>query len=408
MQQQNPFPETPREWQAQAGMNADRLPSRPTWEDLLTPLAKLTKDARMAARNMSQREARYLVDLYYGMQDQRIRDANQVRALSQSTEPHEGIAWVLGQSEALERAVASMLDQYSQHERTGMGAWAREIVGIGPVIAAGFVAYLDIEPPPTVGHWWRFAGLDSTNEWLGTEKAEKIVKTVVPHGKAISDEQIAEIATILGRNPARVMAQARWAGPKKPDLKEPTVDSTARALARRPWHAGLKTLCYKLGESFVKVQGHDRDIFGKVFVARKALEWRRNLNGEYAEQAREKLQKTKIGADTDAYVWYAGCLTPDAARAIRDLGAEAGAGAAKKAAGAPGSGVAMLPPAHIHARARRYAVKLWMSLYHAEAYRRYHKAEPPLPYAIAKLGHAHHLTMEVLEGVYARGAARVE
>jgi hypothetical protein len=257
-------------------------------------LGKLTKDMRTATATLTPKEARFLVDLYYTMQDERIRQANQVRSLRESGEPHNAIAWVLGQSESLERSVQAMLDAYTKQESTGMGQWARAIVGIGPVIAAGLVANIDITRAPTAGHIWRFAGLDPTQEW---KKGEK-----------------------------------------------------------RPWNASLKVLCWKLGESFVKVSGNERDVYGKVYAARKAYEIAQSESGALAAQAKAKLDRFKIGADTEARKWY-----------------EQG----------------KLPPAHLHARAKRYAVKLFLSHYHGEAYRRHFGTEPPLPYPIAHLNHAH-------------------
>ncbi|HEV2122505.1 MAG TPA: hypothetical protein VGW38_06995, partial [Chloroflexota bacterium] len=60
------------------------------------PLAldKLTKDVKAATVTLSPKEARFLVDLYYSWQDERIRQANQVRSLRAAEEPHESIAWV--------------------------------------------------------------------------------------------------------------------------------------------------------------------------------------------------------------------------------------------------------------------------------------------------------------------------
>lgn len=266
----------------------------PSWQGMLDPLAKLTKDMRAAASRLTPHEARFLCDLYYSWQDERIRQAGQVRSLAASGEPHESIAWVLGQSQVLEKQVQVMLDAYTRSEPTGMGAWARQIVGIGPVIAAGLCANIDIAKAPTVGHIWRYAGLDPTLEW---KKGEK-----------------------------------------------------------RPWNASLKVLCWKAGESFVKVSGNKNDVYGKLYLQRKAQEQAKNEAGDYADQAKAKLQRFRIGEDTDARKWY-----------------EQG----------------KLPPAHLHARAKRWAVKLFLAHYHAEAYRRHFGTEPPLPYPIAHLNHAH-------------------
>lgn len=46
----------------------------------LGPIARLRGDIRKAADTMSEDEARFLVDAYYTLQRNRIRDNNQVRA----------------------------------------------------------------------------------------------------------------------------------------------------------------------------------------------------------------------------------------------------------------------------------------------------------------------------------------
>ena len=47
------------------------------------------------------------------------------------------------------------------------------------------------------------------------------------------------------------------------------------------------------------------------------------------------------------------------------------------------------PPDHIHSRAKRYAVKLFLSHYHEIGYTLEFGIEPPNPYPIGVLGHAH-------------------
>ena len=64
---------------------------------------------------------------------------------------------------------------------------------------------------------------------------------------------------------------------------------------KRPWNAQLKVLCWKLGESFVKVSGNEKAFYGRIYKERKALEMAKNEAGEYAAQAAAKLEKFKIG-----------------------------------------------------------------------------------------------------------------
>jgi len=274
-------------------------------------LVKATKDGKGGSGSsgvMTADEARFLVDAYYTMQEDRIRSGNQVQALGSETEfgtgeqknpePNSVLAWLEEQSRVLENQIKRALDNYSNSQP--LGCWAREVIGIGPVIAAGLLAHIDIAKAPTVGHIWRYAGLDPTSEW---KKGEK-----------------------------------------------------------RPWNSRLKTLCWKIGESFVKVSGNPDAFYGQIYKQRKEWETAKNIAGDYKSQAAAKLEKFKIGKQTEAYKHYS---------------------------------EGHLPPAHIHARAKRYAVKLFLAHYHEQGYILLHNQKPPLPYPIAILGHAHKIEANV-------------
>src|ERR1700744_106745 len=69
----------------------------------LTPVARLSKDVRAAASTMGPKEARFLVDTYYQMQDSRIRAAGQVRSMQE--EPHSTLAFFEGQNGMLEEQI---------------------------------------------------------------------------------------------------------------------------------------------------------------------------------------------------------------------------------------------------------------------------------------------------------------
>lgn len=291
------------------------------------PRQLLRQDLKAAADSLTISEARYLVDAYYAWQRQRIGAGNQAAALARSDEPHQVITWAQQFMEQREADVRAVLDVYTRTEPTGMGRWCRSVCGIGPVIAAGLITHLDITRAPTVGHWWRFAGYDPTVTW---EKGQK-----------------------------------------------------------RPWNASLKVVCYKLGESFVKVQGRKKDVYGRVYAQYKAREGADNEAGRFAEQAERVLATRKIGHDTDAYLWYAGCLTVVDARAVLAADPAKRQALVKQLAGEPLSGQRMLPPAHIHARARRKTVKLFLSALHGAWYRAHYGVEPPLPYVLSHQPGAH-------------------
>lgn len=289
---------------------------------------RLRRDLRAAASTLSDQEARFLVDGYYMIQEGRKRAGNQQRALEKNEEPHEILSWFFGQSEVLEGQIKAALEKYAASRP--LGQWALSITGIGPVITAGLLAHIDFTRVTSAGDIWRFAGLDPTVRW----------------GKG----------------------------------------------QKRPWNASLKRLCWIIGESFMKFRNFKGDFYGKFYTDRKRLEISRNLQGMFADQAEHILAAKNIGKTTEAYPFYAGMyrLPEDripAARAAWEEGAATIKTLLADVKGESGSGVRMLPPAHINERAKRYAVKLFLSHFFEIGYELTHGEKPPAPFVIAHMGH---------------------
>lgn len=214
----------------------------------LDSVIKLTRDLVNASKTLSQKEARYLVDLYYQMQDNRIRSYGQVRALSETDEPHDVISWAAEQSETLESQIKRALDKYTDEEPAG--AWAKSNIGIGPVLSAGLCANVgDARRFATCGDLWSYCGL--------------------------------------------VPGQKRKRGEKA------------------NWSSSLKRLAWLIGQSFVKVSGNENAFYGLLYKQKKAYYVAKNDNGDYAERAAQCLIDKKYRKDTDAFKHYsAGRLPP--------------------------------------------------------------------------------------------------
>lgn len=353
--------------------------------------ARLTRDLKQAAATLSPHEARYLVDAYYQVQDYRIVSNNRVKALSKSEEPHDVIFWLGSQIGILEMQIRRALDAWT--DGSPVGKWAKSICGIGPVLAAGLLAHIDIEQAPTVGHIWRFAGLDPGQQWLGKEKAEKTVKNILEGLKlneAKADQLKAAVplvANVIQCRPEYLLKLATISPTGK--VTKLTADSLVKAASKRPWNAQLKVLCWKISESFVKVCNQESDFYGKLYTERKKAEWEHNLNGDLSAQASEILAKKSFGSDKLAAVWYKGLLDP---RVVREMLVKEESLSKDQKCAVPmaeeGKGVPMLPPGHIHARAERWTVKLFLAHYHHVAYWHRYGTEPPKPYVISILGHA--------------------
>lgn len=371
-------------------------------DDKLTPIQRLNKDLRAAAITLSADEARFLVDNYYQIQDNRIRADGQVRSITKAAgkdeepEPHSVLAWFAEQNRSMENQIKGALEKYVGGHP--VGTWLTSVHGIGPVISAGLLAHIDIRKAPTAGHIWRFAGLDPTTQW----RSREFVKGHVSSSREERGdwEALIKICRDTNKRPLSVLHAAGIVESiPEPDvireylakrdhervikaefhadnlLREALTDDKlpdaygelfpevhfdwqgiTKTLSKRPWNAQLKVLCWKAGESFVKFSGSEKCFYGHIWKQQKEIYIRRNEQGEFAERSAAILEAKRFNKSTDAYKAYI---------------------------------QGRFPPAHVHAMARRYAVKLFLSHLHGEMYRRVLHREPPAPYPIAILGHTH-------------------
>jgi hypothetical protein len=202
----------------------------------LEPVRRISKDLKDSARQLSRRQATYLVTLYYQIQGFRIRAENQERASAAAEQPNDFVHWTNQQMGRVEQVIATALDSYSTFHP--LGQWAKSIDGIGKIIAAGFLAILDEAPPPTVGHWWRFAGLDPTLEWLGTERAGKVVTEVMGTRKDVTPADLVAISQLTNRSleSLRRFALSEKGKPSEDEMRKLLNVVVARSL--RPTSAG--------------------------------------------------------------------------------------------------------------------------------------------------------------------------
>lgn len=311
----------------------------------LTEYERLSKDVRESLNLVTPEQARYLVDTYYRFQGYRVASGNQTFALGSDSKPHAVIDWLTESTGRLERNVSTLLGVYANS--SPLGKWAQSITGVGPILTAGLMANIDITKCPTVGHIWSFAGLNPKVKWLSREQAKDLSTRFLVDGK-VTTETLESLAQFTGK--VNILSAFLE------DLEKVTPDNLAAYLSKRPWNDLLKVLCWKLGESFTKTQNKESDVYGKVYARRKLYEQAKNEAGEYAEQAKTSLETKKYRADTVAKAFYL---------------------------------KGQLPPARIHLRAARYAVKLFLSAYHEVAYFLQYDRLPPLPYPVSHLGHAH-------------------
>ena len=206
---------------------------------------RLHSDLLRAATTLDLKEARYLVNTYYAMEESRKAAGKKVRAFSQTDEPHAVLAWLHRQDATVEKQIFRALDTWS--DSIPVARWAKS-VGVGPVIAAGLAAHIDMSRCPTAGQIWRFAGFDPTQEW--------------------------------------------------------------KKRMRCPWNADLKALCLKVGESIAR-PGDDGEFYRRLYLQRQTQEAAANHAGRFADQAQRKLAHFKSTGNANARTSYSqGKLPP--------------------------------------------------------------------------------------------------
>lgn len=287
----------------------DELPEPVQWE----PLTRLTKDLLGASRLLGIREARFLVDFYYQIQGVRISAGNRIRKSSEDGEPNGVLKWLFENSRVMEGDIKKSLVAFS--DEFMVSRWCKSICGIGEVISSGLVAQYRIKLPPKYD-----------------KETEALIRPEMPVKHA------AAFYAYAGLAPGVVWQKGQ----------------------KRPWNARVRTLtAYKLGESFIKQQSREKDVYGKMYVERRAFEDRLNAQGSLKGEAERALREKKIGKTTNAYKCYS---------------------------------QGILPPDHLKSRARRWTVKLFLSHLHYVMYLDYYGVEPPAPYAFSehcKSAHGH-------------------
>ena len=287
-------------------------------------ITKMDRDIRNLGTHLDRDNARHLVNAFYQMQDNRIRFAGQVRS-KDNEEPNELLGWFKDQSHLLEKQIESVMDKYTM--ANPVGRWMRKhIYGLGPIMTAGLVSHIDMSKVDKKGRPIQYAG------------------------------QIWSYAGLIN---------TEWSKGTK-----------------RPWNAELKKLCWKIGEQFPKQARYENDVYGKLMAQKKAEEWAKNLSGEYSDIASQKT----VGKGTEAWKWYNGKIDPVWAK--EELSKITGTNGYNWPANyaTVDKGLNMLPPAHIHARARRWIVKLFLSHLLEVMYIDHNGKRCPDPYII-KEGH---------------------
>jgi hypothetical protein len=297
-------------------------------------IRRLTQDMAAAAATMGPREARFLVDTYYTFQENRKRAGNQARALAKGV--------VVPESDLDPSLDADFEPDFEP--------------GLEPELNPA-----EERPTPTSEPHVLIDWIFEQSRVLEGQIKRSLDKYT--QGQVMGDwmRQVTGIGPVISAGIIANLEQPRptagriyaFAGIAGKDQK-PWL-----AGQKRPFNRRLKVVFWHAGQSFMKLHNRPDCFYGKLYERRKLFEQRMSDSGQRTQVATEwkakldKLQKTK----SEAYQHYS---------------------------------AGRLPPGHIDARARRWAVKIFIS--HMNEVWLVKLGRPvPAPFALARMAHADYI-----------------
>ncbi len=335
----------------------------------LDGLALLSRQTKSSAATVTHEQFRFIIDNYYATQQHRINIAGQIRAVDQGFDKvaegeQPAIAWLFKDVQNRENQIKKMIDTYVKEHPVGQ--WLTANKGIGPLFAANLLRYIDITKCNHANQVHAYFGLNNNNTpWLGKAKAEKIVNEAYDHfglkPSEITDDVFLRVAIASGRS---ITSVKRGFNSHVQNIKGPKPSnktSLINYLAKPPFNRDAKKLVYLIGESFV-LNSNRGSLYGELYKERKAYETMKNERGDYAEQAKKELESKSYNKETVTYERLSqGKLSDD----------------------------------HINMRARRWAVKIFLTHVFEALWIYTYKTNPPTIYPIAHQGHVDYIKPEV-------------
>lgn len=356
---------------------------------------RLSTDLRRAASRLTPTEAKILCRMFDQTQRARIRFQNQIAAAERDGSPASVLNHFYGIQIALEGQIAAAMKKFGESQP--LTQWMTAQTGVGPLIAVRLFAIVDWNGAWNPSAIHRFAGLDPSLEWGKGQKrpwnadlkrlmyllGESFVKNQTRKNAYYPDwfarqKKLTWERNIAGSFKSRALelsskfdkntAAYHWHIGKVSAAK-------AQIVAKGKWPAEIAP--WEPLSDYVLMGSRSID----EILAMKTL----------AKTPLKKLeQKEKDGKLTKAEgeAWRLLVILPESRRELLIAEAKNLPSAEDYLAAIP-DGLPMLPPAHIHAMARRWTVKLFISHAWEVAQNLLPEGERKdvKPYAIAKLGH---------------------
>lgn len=187
-------------------------------------ITKKEKVVELTQKPLDRKQLRYMIDRYYQVQKHRLAIGGQIRAMEESKDDTTALEGFSAQFSGLENDIAKYIGKEVKNHV--MWEYLKETKGIGPILAAGLLATLDIDNTKHASSFWRYAGLDVAEDGRGRSRRKE----------HLTDQEYTD-------------------GEGKTKMK--------KGITFNPF---LKSICWKIGESFIKVKGEHREIYDNARI----------------------------------------------------------------------------------------------------------------------------------------------
>ena len=169
------------------------------------------KQSAINMASQSKESLRCLVNFYYQYQGQRIANDDRIKKISKGMNQNGdkdsmlALQYLADINREMEHQLKLMLGAYSV--TTKVGRWLNDIVGIGPCISAGLLAYFEVtEKMKTAQNFYNYSGLNDNNiPWLSKDDVKKVMGKADEIIKERVEERKAAYATFQNPKYTRIM-----------------------------------------------------------------------------------------------------------------------------------------------------------------------------------------------------------
>ena len=162
-------------------------------------LPAATKAIHNAAIDMSKKEAQYLLEEFYKLKTVQQSAKSHLRCLNQLQLQNDALKFFTNNICNIRYQATTILGIWA--EQFPEAKWARMINGIGAVISAGLVIYIDIDKAKSYSSLRKWAGQMPDSRVLTLHNADKLaLESIDLFGEDITDEHIHWLAKKAGKD----------------------------------------------------------------------------------------------------------------------------------------------------------------------------------------------------------------